>query len=179
MIPGSASSSNMLTTASDLTSLNTSLTAAIALKENKLSNGETIKRINGNDVLGSGNLSVGTITGVTVTTTSPILKESTSGNITSGSFDVNIRHAPAPTVVSGDEGAYTYGSTGTQTPAVGTTFNVPYIVTDGTGHVSSRSGISTVTVPATPGDDGYGLTLSDNNKLRITRNIKLSLGNAT
>lgn len=129
LIPSIASSTNKLATASD-----------VATKQNTLVSGTNIKSVNSNSLLGSGNLSVGTITSAKINASSPILIDS-SDQVTSGAFTRTISHAA--TTATGT----TFGPSTNQQPAAGSTFNVPYIVIDQTGHVTSGTTTRTVTIP--------------------------------
>ena len=129
LIPSTASSTNKLATASD-----------VATKQNTLVSGTNIKSVNSNSLLGSGNLSVGTITSAKINASSPILIDS-SDQVTSGAFTRTISHAA--TTATGT----TFGPSTNQQPAAGSTFNVPYIVIDQTGHVTSGTTTRTVTIP--------------------------------
>ena len=141
----------------------------VATKQNTLVSGTNIKSVNNNSLLGSGNLSVGTITSAKINASSPILIDS-SDQVTSGAFTRTISHAATTAVGT------TFGSSSNQSPAAGSTFNVPYIVIDQTGHVTNGTATKTVTLPAeVPVVDGGGLYRPEGG-YSIRKAINLLLG---
>lgn len=155
LIPQDASSTNQFAVESEIANLQ-------SIKQDTLVSGTDIKTINNNSVLGAGNLSVGTISSVQIQTESPITINS-SNEVTSGAVNRTISHAAAPSAASGTSGYTTYGATENQSVAAGSSFSVPYIVTDTTGHVSTGSSTRNITLPAAQtAAAGYGLELSSN-----------------
>lgn len=90
----------------------------------------------------------GTVTSVTIKATSPIAVDSTSAITTSGTRTISHANSGAT--------AGSYGDSSAQTPGYGSTFKVPYVTVNATGHVT---GISehTVKIPASDNTD-YALS---------------------
>lgn len=155
LLPSGVSSTNKLAVESEITNLQNT-------KQNTLVSGTDIKTVNDNSILGAGNLSVGTISSVQIQTNAPISINS-SNEVTSGAVNRTISHAAAPSAASGTSGYTTYGATDNQSVAAGSSFSVPYIVTDTTGHVSTGSSTRNITLPAAQSAAaGYGLELNSN-----------------
>ena len=116
-------------------------TTAIAGKQATLVSGTNIKTINSSNILGNGNLDVGTVRSVQISATSPIVS-STSSAQTGATVSTTITHANSGVTAS------TYGPN-TVSPAYGGTFVVPKITVNAMGHITSASN-STVTLPVVP-----------------------------
>lgn len=116
-------------------------TTAIAGKQATLVSGTNIKTINSSNILGNGNLDVGTVRSVQISATSPIVS-STSSAQTGATVSTTITHANSGVTAS------TYGPN-TVSPAYGGTFVIPKITVNATGHITSASN-STVTLPVVP-----------------------------
>ena len=116
-------------------------TTAIAGKQATLVSGTNIKTINSSNILGNGNLDVGTVRSVQISATSPIVS-STSSAQTGATVRTTITHANSGVTAS------TYGPN-TVSPAYGGTFVVPKITVNAMGHITSASN-STVTLPVVP-----------------------------
>lgn len=116
-------------------------TTAIAGKQATLVSGTNIKTINSSNILGNGNLDVGTVRSVQISATSPIVSSTNSAQ-TGATVSTTITHANSGVTAS------TYGPN-TVSPAYGSTFIVPKVTVDAMGHITSASN-STVTLPVVP-----------------------------
>lgn len=126
-IPSEASSSNKLITSSNfINELNTKQAVLIGSGE-----GQNIKTVNGTDLVGSGNVSVGTVTSIGVSTTSPITTSNSSA--ITGSGTITIGHATSGVT------AGSYGQDANATISSGGTFTVPYVTVNSTGHITDSS----------------------------------------
>lgn len=147
------SSTNKIATASDISTLNT----AISGKQATLVSGTNIKTINSSSILGSGNLNVGTVTGVSVVGTTPIIVEQASGH-TATSPKYSITHA---TSLSSAQG---FGPSSAATLSPGSSFNVPNVTFNTYGHITSGANRQ-ITIPGIATD--RGLAVISNNQVGI------------
>lgn len=102
----------------------------------------------------------GTVTSVTIKATSPIVVDNSAAITTSDTRTISHANSGAT--------AGSYGDSSAQTPGYGSTFKVPYITVNATGHVT---GISehTVKIPASDNTDyRQRVTLATTSKAYIT-----------
>ena len=111
----------------------------------------------------SGDEPSGTVTSITLKATSPIAIDSSSAITTSGTRTLS--HAASGAA------AGSYGDSGNQTPGYGSTFKVPYVTVNATGHVTAISE-HTVKIPASDNTTyaaGTGTTITGtNNAINVT-----------
>lgn len=113
----------------------------------------------------SGDEPSGTVTSVTLKATSPIAIDSSSAITTSGTRTLSHANSGAT--------AGSYGDSGNQTPGYGSTFKVPYVTVNATGHVTAISE-HTVKIPASDNTNttyaaGTGTTITgSNNAINVT-----------
>lgn len=93
--------------------------SALSDKQDKLVSGTNIKTVNSNSLVGSGNVSVGTITGVTA-------GSGLSGGGTSGSVTLN------------HSNSVTAGTIGSSSATSGSTVSIPYATYDSNGHITGK-----------------------------------------
>ena len=91
------------------------------------------------ELIPSGDEPSGTVTSVTIKATSPIAIDSSSAITSSGTRTLSHANSGAT--------AGSYGDSGNQTPGYGSTFKVPYVTVNATGHVTAISE-HTVKIPA-------------------------------
>lgn len=96
------------------------------------------------ELIPSGDEPSGTVTSVTLKATSPIAIDSSSAITTSGTRTLSHANSGAT--------AGSYGDSGNQTPGYGSTFKVPYVTINATGHVTAISE-HTVKIPASDNTD--------------------------
>ena len=92
--------------------------SALSSKQDKLVSGTNIKTVNSNSLVGSGNVSVGTITGVTAG--SGLSDGGTSGSVT-------LNHSNSVTAGT---------ASSTTGPTNGPSVTIPYVKYDGNGHIT-------------------------------------------
>lgn len=153
MLPSGVSSTNKLATASDISTLNT----AINGKQATLVSGTNIKTINTSNILGSGNLNVGTVRSVQISATSPIVS-SNSAQQTGATVSTTITHAESTITPQ------QYGPTADATLAPGSSVSVPSITFNSTGHGTAGAN-RTITIPGIATD--RGLAVISNNQIGI------------
>ena len=156
MLPtGSAapSSTNKIATAADISTINT----AINGKQATLVSGTNIKTINTSNILGSGNLDVGTVRSVQISATSPIVS-SNSAQQTGATVSTTITHAESTITPQ------QYGPTANATLAPGSSVSVPSITFNSTGHGTAGAN-RTITIPGIATD--RGLAVISNNQVGI------------
>lgn len=107
----------------------------------------------------SGDEPSGTVTSITLKATSPIAIDSSSAITTSGTRTLS--HA-----VSGAT-AGSYGDSGNQTPGYGSTFKVPYVTVNATGHVTDISE-HTVKIPASDNTNTTYTFANGTNQFTVT-----------
>ena len=129
-------------------------TTAIAGKQATLVSGTNIKTINSSNILGNGNLDVGTVRSVQISATSPIVS-STSSAQTGATVSTTITHAESTITPQ------QYGPTADSTLAPGSSVSVPSITFNSTGHGTAGAN-RTITIPGIATDRGLAL-ISDNN----------------
>jgi len=149
MLPSGVSSTNKLATASDISTLNTSISG----KQATLVSGTNIKTINGSTLLGNGGLEVGTVRSVQISATSPIVS-STSSAQTGATVSTTITHAESTITPQ------QYGPTANATLAPGSSVSVPSITFNSTGHGTAGAN-RTITIPGIATDRGLAV-ISDN-----------------
>lgn len=115
----------------------------------------------------SGDEPSGTVTSVTIKATSPIAIDSSSAITTSGTRTLSHANSGAT--------AGSYGDSSAQTPGYGSTFKVPYVTVNATGHVTAISD-HTVKIPASDnttytfanGTNGFTVTPSGGTAQTVT-----------
>lgn len=121
------------------------------------------------ELIPSGDEPSGTVTSVTLKATSPIAIDSSSAITTSGTRTLSHANSGAT--------AGSYGDSGNQTPGYGSTFKVPYVTVNATGHVTAISE-HTVKIPASDntnttytfanGTNGFTVTPSGGSAQTVT-----------
>ena len=140
----SALVSQITTNKNDIAAANT----AINTKQPTLVSGTNIKTVNNSSLLGSGNVAVGTVTRIQVAQGSDQKIIIGGDNTITTSGSVELSHATTGVTPNA------YGPTANVSPAPGTTFDVPAVTVDQSGHLTDAA-TRTVKMPTVA--NGYGL----------------------
>ena len=111
------------------------------------------------ELIPSGDEPSGTVTSVTLKATSPIAIDSSSAITTSGTRTLSHANSGAT--------AGSYGDSGNQTPGYGSTFKVPYVTVNATGHVTAISE-HTVKIPASDNTNTTYTFTNGTNQFTVT-----------